>query len=65
MTSFTVSEKDLHELHAINLDLAKAPPGQAWRYQARLFRFLEEHPTVLGYCIAAGQEKKARQRSAA
>lgn len=52
---------DLERLHK-----AMFSPGlerERWKAQAHLIRYLEEHPTLLPYCIAAGREKK-RARAA-
>lgn len=60
----TISETDLQELERLNKALAIAPKGQEWAYQASLLRFIEDHPTILPYCIQAGREKKAAKIAA-
>jgi hypothetical protein len=60
----TISESDLQELERLNKALAIAPKGKEWAHQASLIRFIEDHPTILPYCIQAGREKKAAKIAA-
>ena len=62
MTICTISPSDLDELERLNkaLILAETESKEArWVRQAHLLRFIETHPTLLPFCIAAGREKMA------
>jgi hypothetical protein len=59
MTVCTVNPDDFDTLERLHMDCFK--PGmerERWRAQAQLIRFIEEHPTLLPFLIAAGRRER-------